>query len=170
MDIFLKSIWFYLIGTNILDIRYWPEDLVWGLSDELTFQSSSMAQLQACFCPALSSTNALPIFISGCLFIHKASMEWPVDGRHQHCYYRALYIHVCLCVYRYLGHGAHQCACLCMSACVHAFESCFHLVPRSSLLMRLSVEIIGRLSPQVQPWHCLVKNQNPVSRNVTATF
>lgn len=160
-----------LLHVHIL-YQLWPEDLVWGLLDQMTFQNSSinssLSPLPPCFCPALRHKCFahfyfwLSIYPKG---IYGMTCWWTTLTLFLPC---SIYTHVCLCVYRYLGQGAYQPACLCMSACVHAFECLLMLRP--SPHMRLSVEIIGRLSPQVQPWHCLGKNPNPVCRNATATF
>lgn len=52
-----------LVGSN---------DISKQLNSSIT---SCQSSLQPCFSHALADTNALPTFISGCLFIQKASME-----------------------------------------------------------------------------------------------
>lgn len=150
----------------------WPEDSVWGLLDQLTFKISSIAQLYCLCLPSrlvfilLSPLQTLCPFLFLAVYLSRRHLWNDLLMDDINTVITVLYIYTWSCVFIDIWAMAyislHVCACQLVS--VHAFESCFHLVPRSSLLMRLSVEIIGRLSPQVQPWHCLGKNPNPASR------
>lgn len=63
------------------------------------------------------------------------------------------------------------CASVRVSVCRRSLESRLLPVPRPPPLhMRLSAEMVGRLSPRAsQPRHCLGKSRNPVCGNATAT-
>lgn len=113
---------------------------MWGLSDQMTFQSGSinsprLPPLSPCFPPSHSLTHTVPLFIPGRLFIQKARMEWPVDSQHYHCIVSAcfcvcmyiLYMSMCVCVHIWARAHISRSVCTCVSMCprTHITDGCF---------------------------------------------